>query len=180
MKLPFLVGKKFYLREIRKEDLNETYQQWLNDEDVCAYNSHHRFPNYRENMVSYYKNVIKSNSNLILAIIDKKTDLHIGNVSLQEIDKINRSAEFAIIIGNKKYWGRGVGEEVGKLIISHGFKQLNLQRIYCGTADNNLGMQKLAKKLGFKKEGVSRSGLYKNGQYYDIINYGVLKNEQAS
>ncbi len=177
MHQPFVIGKKIYLRVIEEGDLNEEYQSWLNDEEVCRFNSHHRFPNYQENMAEYFNSVIKTRNNLILAIVDKETDKHIGNISLQEINYFDRGAEFAIIIGNKNYWGKGVGEEAGQLIIEHGFKTLNLHRIYCGTSTENIGMQKLAKKLGFKQEGVLREALFKNGKFQDVINYSILENE---
>ena len=80
MKRPFLVGENIYLRTITEDDLNENYREWFNDEEVCRYNSHHRFPNYDENMRDYYESVIKSRTNLILAMCDKKTDQHIGSV----------------------------------------------------------------------------------------------------
>ena len=133
MHKPFLVGDKIYLREIEEADLNENYQQWLNNEEICQFNDHHRFPYYKQNMEEYYNNTIKTKNNLVLAIIDKKTDKHIGNVSLQEIDLINKTVELAIIIGNKEYWSKGVGGEAVRLMINHGFSQLNLNRIYCGT-----------------------------------------------
>src|SRR3989344_25590 len=114
MKNPFLIGGKIYLRTIEENDLNANYREWFNDEDICRYNSHHRFPNYDENMRDYYENVIRSRSNLILAICDKKTDKHVGNIALENIDPLNRSAEFAIIIGDKKQWGKGIGKEAAK------------------------------------------------------------------
>jgi len=177
MRNPFLVGKKIYLRIIEESDLNENYQSWFNDEEVCKFNSHHRFPNYRQDMEEYYNDAIKSKNNIILAIMDKETDKHIGNVSLQDIDLINGSAEFAIIIGDKDCWDKGVGKESARLIISHGFGQLNLTRIYCGTSEKNIGMQKLAESIGFKKEGAARKAIYKNGEHHNIINFGLLKEE---
>lgn len=177
MQQPFLIGESIYLRTINESDLNENYQQWFNDAEVCQFNSHHRFPNYRQNMQSYFDEVIKSGNNLILAIIDKGTEVHIGNISLQNIDSLNQSAEFAIIIGNKEFWSRGVGKEAAQLVIEHGFKQLNLHRVYCGTSIENIGMQKLAEALGFVKEGTARDAMFKNGKFQDIISYGLIRHE---
>lgn len=174
---PFLIGEKIYLRTIEAGDLTESYAQWFNDEEVCRFNSHHRFPNYGQNMSEYYENTIKSRNNLVLAIIDKITDQHIGNVSLQDIDDVNRSAELAIIIGDKDFWDKGVGKEACQLVIDHGFNDLNLHRIYCGTSDENIGMQKLAVKLGFQQEGSAREALFKNGAYRHILNFGLLAHE---
>jgi RimJ/RimL family protein N-acetyltransferase len=64
--------------------------------------------------------------------------------------------------------------EAGKLIIEHGFKSLNLHRIYCGTSSQNVGMQKLAEKLEMIKEGIRKEALFNSGIYSDIIEYGIL------
>lgn len=180
MEQPFLSGESIYLRTITESDLTENYQAWFNDEEVCRFNSHHRFPMYLQNLQEYYNEVIKSQGNLILAIIDTKTDQHVGNIALQNINTGDRSAELAIIVGNKEYWGKGVGYEASLLLINHGFKALNLHRISCGTSESNLSMQKLAEKLGFKKEGVTREALFKDGVYQNIITYGLLAHEQNS
>lgn len=177
MKSPFITGKTVYLRAIDESDLSERYRDWFNDAEVCRYNSHHRFPNYGEDVRIYYETTIKSRENLILAICDKLNDLHIGNISLQSISPLDQSAEFAIVIGDRSYWGKGIGEEAMRLIVAHGFDQLNLHRIYCGTAEDNTGMQKLAHKLGFKEEGRSRDALYKDGKWKDLLRYGLLRDE---
>jgi ribosomal-protein-alanine N-acetyltransferase len=177
MKAPFLVGEKIYLRAIVEADLNARYREWFNDEEVCKYNSHHRFPNYDENMREYYDRVIKSRTNLVLAICDKGNDAHIGNIALENIDSLNQSAEFAIIIGDKEYWGKGVGTEAATVLLRHGFEELNLHRIYLGTAEDNIGMQKLALRLGFKEEGKAREALFKDGVFKTTVSYGLLSDE---
>lgn len=173
----FLEGDNLYLRNLNKEDINNNYIHWFDDSEVCKMNSHHRFPNSEESMIKYIESVNNSNNQLVLAIIDKNDKDHIGNVSLQNINYINRSAEFAIIIGEKKYWGKGIGKECGKLIIKHGFSELNLHRIYCGTLSKNNGMINLAETLGFKKEGIRHEAEFKNNIYFDIIEFGLLKKE---
>lgn len=173
----FLEGENFYLRNLSKEDINGSYIHWFDDSEVCKMNSHHRFPNSQESMIKYIESVNNYSDKLVLAIINKDDKAHIGNVSLQNINYINRSAEFAIIIGEKKYWGKGVGKQCGKLIIEHGFSELNLHRMHCGTLCENYGMINLAKSLGFKKEGVRRQAEFKNDKYIDIIEFGILKKE---
>lgn len=177
MKSPFLIGERVYLRTIVQDDLNAKYREWFNDAEVCRYNSHHRFPNYDEDMHAYYERVIKSRTNLVLAICDKETDAHIGNIALENIDTLNQSAEFAILIGDKNFWGKGVGKEAARLLIRHGFEELNLHRIYCGTSEDNIGMQKLAATLGFKKEGRARDAMFKGGAFKDLTSYGLLEHE---
>ena len=51
------------------------------------------------------------NLKIILAIVERETLKHIGNISLQKIDLIFRTAEFAIIIGERNIWKKGYGKE---------------------------------------------------------------------
>lgn len=149
----------------------------LGDMVVCRYNSHHRFPMTKDDLCAYVKSVQRDRGNLVFAIIFKENSNHIGNISLQGIDYINRTAEFAILLGEEQYWGCGIGKEAGRLVIEHGFKELNLNRINLGTTQENIGMQKVAEGLGFKKEGVRREMIFKNGKYNDVIEYGLLCSE---
>lgn len=177
MRNPFLEGKKVYLRAMEESDLNDNYLQWFNDEEVCRYNRHAIFPNNAEKMRDYYASVQNSSSTVVLAIIDKKSDRHIGNASIQNIDWVSRVFEFAMIIGDKKFWSKGYGFEVAVLMISYGFERLNLNKCHSGTMEGNDNMLRLFEKLGMKKEGIRRSAMFKWNQYFDIIEYGVLKKE---
>jgi ribosomal-protein-alanine N-acetyltransferase len=173
----FLEGGRVLLRALNRQDLNGNYLQWLNDEEVCRGNSHAIFPNTEEKMLRFYESQQNHMSQVVLAIVYKEDLKHIGNVSLQNINWISRNAEFAIVMGDKNYWGKGLGEEAAMLITEYGFTRLNLHRIYCGTFSNNESMKKLAAKLSMKQEGVRREAVYKNGEYLDLYEYGVLKTE---
>ncbi len=174
MKNPFLTGEKIYLSPLTKEDISTEYISWLNDSEVCKDNSHATFPNTHSKTLSYLESIEKSRSEIVFAIRWKKNDVHIGNVSLQNINWINRSAEIAIIIGNKKYWNKGVGSESYKLVIGYGFRTLNLNRLSSGQTVTNKGMISVCEKNGMRKEGTLREVLYKNGEYTDAIIYSIL------
>lgn len=173
----FLTGDFVYLRILNENDIEGNYALWLNNPVITNFNSHGRFPMTVEKLKEYVKSSQLSNSSLVFAVVDKETDEHIGNISLQNINWIDRNAEIAFLLGERKYWGKNIMFEAGKLLIKHGFNMLNLHRIYCGTSSENKGMQKLANKLEMREEGVRRSHLFKNGEYHDIIEYGVLKAE---
>lgn len=170
----FLEGEKIFLRPLSLKDISDKYLFWLNDPQVNQYNSHAIFPYTIEQLKDYVKG-IDNKSKVVLAICDQKSGKHIGNISLQNIDWVARSAEFAILIGDKEFWGKKIGEEAGKLIIDYGFTRLNLNRIHCGTSSENIGMQKLAAKLGMEPEGIRIQAMYKNGKYADALEYGILK-----
>lgn len=173
----FLKSETIHLRALEETDLNTEYLQWLNDEEVCQFNSHAVFPNTQRKMGAYYESLQNQNNNIVFAIVYSETNKHIGNVSLQNINWVSRSGEFAILLGAKQYWGKGIAREAMALIMEYGFKRLNLYRIYCGTFEGNVAMRKLAKKFNMREEGIRREALFKNGKYHDIYEFGVTYKE---
>jgi ribosomal-protein-alanine N-acetyltransferase len=174
----FLEGERIILRPLEQTDLTKEYIQWLNDAEVCRFNSHATFPYTEEKMRVYYQSLQQNTqSAVVLAIIHKETGKHVGNISLQSIDWLSRAAEFAILLGNKDYWGKGIASEAALLLCDYGFIRLNLNRIHCGTSSENTGMQQLAARLKMTHEGTRRQAMYKNGKYVDILEYGVLRDE---
>ncbi len=176
MRHPFLTGKKIYLRALEEKDIAGDYFQWFNDMNTCRYNSHAVFPNSEKRMREYLADVSDTKSAVVFAIVEKKTDRHVGNVSIQNIDWISRSAEIAFII-DARHAGKGYGYEAGRMTVDYAFERLNLVRVYCGTSSENVPMQKLAAKLGMKREGIRQKAMYKMGKYADIYEYGVLREE---
>jgi [ribosomal protein S5]-alanine N-acetyltransferase len=170
----FIEGKIIYLRILLDKDVDGNYAQWLNDPEITIYNSHGRFPLSVASLKEYVNNATNSSNMLVLAVVDSGTHEHIGNISLQNINWVDRNAEIAFLLGEKKYWGKGVMQEAGSLLIQHAFKLLNLHRVYCGTSSENKPMQKLASKLGMLHEGTKKEAMFKNGGYIDIVEFGIL------
>lgn len=169
-----LETEHIYLRPLHEEDAEGDYPSWLNDQEVCQYNSHGDIL-YTKEMALYYIQSVHNNPTCkVFAICDKLTNKHIGNISLQAISTKNQSAEFAILLGNKAFWGKGLSKEAGKLLIAYGFNDLNLHRIYCGTSEANTPMQRLALSLGMELEGRRKEALFKNNRFYDILEYGIV------
>ena len=98
---------------------------------------------YLEQMRDYFASVIQTRENLVLAIVDKETEKHLKTFSLQSIDKVNRSAEFAIIIGDKRGLGqRGRGRS-GQAHHCSWVQRIESASIVCGTSSANMGMPKI-------------------------------------
>ena len=172
-----------------KDSHDETYRSWFNDVKVTKYNSHGLFPLTGEKFEAFVKGLHKEHIVFKIVITQQLNDaslygvkfnggdrnIWIGNCSLQSFNWINRSAEFAIVIGNTNFWGRGYAKRALKLLLYHGFNKLNLHRIWTGTTANNIGMQMAAKGLGMRFEGQSIDGVFLDGRYVDVFHYGILK-----
>lgn len=172
--MKIVLNKDFFLRPLCELDVDGNYPLWFNDLLVTKYSSHGKFFKSK-NFFKKYILELDEEKNLVLAIMHKRK--HIGNISLQNISFLDQNAELAIILGEKKYWGKGVGLKASIEICRHGFKNLNLKKIYCGTAKNNKGMNSIAKKLGMKIEGVRKNHLFLNNKFEDLLEYSIFKKE---
>ena len=186
---------RIILEPLTREHLQtEQYRQWMNSPEVTRYNSHGLFPKTKADMDAFiesfesgrdlvwaiytigYVEHIKSKDGPIESRIISNSD-YIGNISLQRINWIHRSAELAILIGNTGYWGKGIATEACLLALAHGFNRLNMHRIWTGTAATNLGMQRVAAKIGMTYEGAFREGMFLNGVYVNVKCYAILDYE---
>jgi RimJ/RimL family protein N-acetyltransferase len=165
----------YYVRPLSESDVDGPYPGWFEDQDVCRYNSHGKLFRTKEHFRAYVASL--DHGDRMVWAICHDADGHIGNVSLQNISPIHRNAEFAIIVGNKAHWGKGASTQASRKILEHGFSKLNLHRIYCGTAASNVGMNKLALRLGMTLEGRRRSQLWLEGAWDDVLEYGLLRED---
>lgn len=171
--LTFLTGEFVALRPLVESDADGAYPGWLNDPEVCRYNSHHVYP-YTPAQAREWIRSIPARGELVLAITSRDDQKHVGNVSLQTIDRVARSAELAILLGERSAWGRGVGLESARLVVEHGFGAMNLHRIHLGTTEDNVAMRRIAQRLGMQQEGLRREAAFNDGRYVDVIEYGIL------
>ena len=171
------------LREISAEDL-PTLNSWRNAPEVIEHLGSNFLYIGEEIDTRWYENYIKNLSQSVrLSIIDEEDGTYIGNVNLTQIHGINRSAEFSIMIGNKDYWGKGIGQIATKHMLNHGFNDINMHRIYLFVLEENDRAISLYEKVGFKKEGLLKDSVYKNGKFHSMWSMAILSswfnNDQA-
>ena len=168
----------YFLREIEKNDLH-IINQWRNDKELIDLLGNNFIYIAGEVDEAWYGNYLRNRDTAVRpAITDRgQSDLLIGTVQLTGIHPINRSAEFSIMIGNKSYWSKGAGLFSTKAILEHGFRNLNLNRIFLTVIDSNHRAIRMYEKAGFKREGVMREAIFKNGVFVNTIIMSILKCE---
>jgi len=169
------LNSEYFVRPLLESDVDGPYLSWFDDQEVCRFNSHGKFVRTEVALRDFITRQNRNES--VVWAICHQTDGHVGNISLQSLSFVNRHAEFAILLGDRRHWGRGLGTLAGRALVEHGFLKLNLHRIYCGTAAANEGMKCLALALGMREEGIRREHLFLEGRWQDVVEYGVLRSE---
>jgi RimJ/RimL family protein N-acetyltransferase len=172
---PFIDGMQIFLREVRLSDVDGNYCRWMNDPEITQYLESRFAPAPREYLREFVTTMQKGRDNLFLAIIAKDTGEHIGNIKLGPINWIHRSGDIGLLIGEKRYWGKGIATETIKLVVNYGFNALNLQKLTASCYSGNFGSVRAFEKVGFVHEGVRKSQFYSNGQYVDQILLGLMR-----
>lgn len=132
----------------KKNVLNGSWK-WLNDDRITFFMDKGYEKNTLKKQLSYYNSINNSKADILFAIYSNK--IHIGNVGLHQINFINKTAQFGIIIGNTNYHKKGIGKNVWLSIINFGFNNLKIKKIYTMIVADNIASNKIAKYLGFKK-----------------------------
>jgi len=177
-KLFFREGKITYLRPLLKEDIRPMYLKWLNNPELNQYSDHFRtWPTLEKDLEDFYSDSIKDPNNIVFATCCKKTGLHFGNHSLNDINWINRTAQHNVNIGIKKYRSIHYIDSL-KTVLDYAFNTLNLNKITGGAEIP--GTLDFMKRFGYKKEGVLKNHVYRDGEYHDVVIFAVFKNQYLS
>jgi len=177
MKQPLLAGKQLILRPFEPADLSEEYLRWLNDPEVTRYLGVGREPATLESVRRYVEGFRGSDNNLLFAIIDKQTDRHIGNVTLNHIHRVNGTADTGLMIGDKAFWGKGYAFEAWVLLMEHAFSTMGLRKIIAGAVAGNESSLSVLRRLGFREEGLLREEFFLDGKYLDTVRLGLFQRE---
>jgi RimJ/RimL family protein N-acetyltransferase len=113
-----------------------------------------------------------------LVIADIENNAIMGFVSRYWISKETDWTAIGISIWNPDHWGKGYGYEALGYWCDYLFaNEARFVRLDARTWSGNHGMMRLAEKLGFTKEAVFRKARIVNGDYYDGLGYGILREE---
>lgn len=66
--------------------------------------------------------------------------------------------EYSIFILDKNYWGKGVGEEVTKMILDYAFNKLKFEKIILFTSEYHKKAIELYERMGFTKTKLIPNG----------------------
>ncbi len=109
--------------------------------------------------------------------IDTSDGRHVGWVVVYQTPDDPHMTEVGIDIVEDRLWGQGLGTEALALWIDYLFRTRGLTRVGLATWSGNLGMVRVAEKLGMKQEACTRNGCEVGGRFFDRLRYGILREE---
>lgn len=176
-----LKGAIVGLRAVEKEDL-ALLRDWRNIQHFRR-----NFREYRElsmaNQEQWYSKVSVS-PNDFMFIIEKLDDrTPIGVCGLLYVNWIIRSADYSFYIGHEEAYidDKGYAEEASHLLLSYGFNNLNLHKIWMELYSyDERKINFFSKKFNFHKDGTLRDNCFEDGVYHDSHIFSLLSKEYKS
>ncbi len=115
--------------------------------------------------------------NFIFTIRTLADDRLIGEIGLDGVKWSQGETFIGIGVGERDLWGKGFGTDAMQVILRFAFSELNLQRVSLDVFEYNPRAISSYEKVGFVHEGRMRGLLYRDGQRYDLIFMGILRDE---
>ena len=168
-----IIGERISLRVLEDKYATQKYCDWLNDHDV------NKFLETKDVTIDEIKEYIADKNEspdcLFFGIFLNESGEHLGNLKLDQIDFKKETAEFGILIGEKRYWSKGIGTEATQLIVDWAFNTLKLKEIKLGVISDNKGAVRAYEKVGFKVDSVKKKSVKIDDDYYDTIKMSIKK-----
>ncbi|MHA1637433.1 MAG: GNAT family N-acetyltransferase [Candidatus Thorarchaeota archaeon] len=172
-------GEKIRLRALELDDLDIILKYW-NHVEIRRYLGS-MIPMSRKAEQEWLERATVSNpwkdGSFVLAIEEKETCEFLGTISLFDISKQNRHAEFGIAIHNPENLSKGYGTDATQTMLWIGFHVLGLNNIYLYALVGNKRAIRSYEKAGFKKIGVFRKMTYSMGKFQDLVAMDILSEE---
>lgn len=176
-----ILGRKIELEENTKENMDELYY-WRFEEteqEAKKWNGPYipEKPMTKKEHRDSWMNQEEIAPNVPASLVITADGKVIGYVGAYWVDKNTDWLETGIVIYDKKYWNGGYGSEAYKLWIDFLFQSTGLHRLGMSTWSGNERMMKVAERMGMIVEARIRNARSVDGQRYDAIKMGILKEE---
>lgn len=168
------MGFSINLRKLKLKDI-PLMLEWMNDPDIYSTMQYNPDNISVESAETFIIHSQEDEQNLHLAIV-LENDEYQGTVSLKNIDRKNRNAEFAIAV-RKSAMGRGISKQAFKKILKIAFEELKLNKVYLYVRTDNIRAIRFYEKCKLREEGCFLQHICVREKYYDVRWYAILKDE---
>jgi len=167
-------GERAGLGALRRE-LIPTYHRWRSDAEVMRGQGRTDVPTI-EAVQAWYDHATSPDLHEVHFTVYDLTDLTpVGTALLVRIDHHQGTAEFGILIGERR--GQGLGTEATRLTLDWGFTVLGLQNILLVTFSWNTAALRAYEKAGFQEIGRRRGAVVTLGHRFDQILMDAIADE---
>ena len=167
-------GERAGLGVLRRE-LIPTYHRWRSDAEVMRGQGRTDVSTIEAVQAWYDQATSPSPYEVHFTVYDLTDLTPVGTALLVRIDHHQGTAEFGILIGERR--GQGLGTEATRLTLDWGFTVLGLHNILLVTFSWNAAALRAYEKAGFRRIGRRRGAVVTLGRRFDQILMDAVADE---
>ncbi|MBM3567499.1 MAG: GNAT family N-acetyltransferase [Alphaproteobacteria bacterium] len=166
-------SQRLVLTPFAERHLSERYVGWLNDPETMRYSEQRHRRHTLDSCRDYWQRM-RAGGHCFWAIEAKDPALgHVGNMTAY-VDAPNRVANLAILIGDRRIWGRGYGTEAWRAACGHLLGPAGMRKVVAATMAKNVGMVGIMRASGMTEEGRRRDHYLLDGQPIDEVQAAIF------
>jgi len=172
-----LRGEKVRLTAVQSGEMGAIARWWADAEFLRLYNTAPAAPRNEDQLSRRLDPSQTSPDTFLFGIRLLEEDDLIGLLEFDGVEWAHRTTFVSIGIGAAEHRGRGYGHDAMRVGLRFAFHELNLHRVCLTVFSYNTVAIALYERLGFRREGVYREHVERDGRRYDMILYGLLRPE---
>lgn len=177
LKVPILETERLILKPIQMDDAQALFEICSLDSvtQYLSYESHKSIEETQDVLENIFLKRVENGIFEAYVVWDKEKNKLIGTCDFVDYDGSNAVIGYMY---HPDYWGKGIATESLNAVIDVAFNTLDIHRLEIAHILDNIGSQRVIEKCGFKKIGVKRQAILKNGSYEDIVEYDMLREDK--
>jgi len=164
------------LTPLEDSDLDLLYA-WQNAPGIRDLTMGFRFPVQKDAVRHWLQEIREENSKSRIVYAIRRKSSFAGVIQLHAIDPYQRKALLGIFVGSPNERNQGVGSVSTALLLDYAFNGLDFRKVGLEVFSANHSAVRLYEKLGFVREGVKRKDYFIDGQCFDTLLFGMLREE---
>lgn len=171
-------SERLIMRQFQHADNEDMLTYWISDPDIQSmysepiYSTRHEVKELLDKYISSYKSL----DYYRWAIIEKESNICIGQIAIFLVDNKNHFCEIEYALG-KKFHRKGYATEAVNSLLAFCFNDVNFHKVQVCHKEGNIASQGVIRKCGFIYEGTLRDFFYMDGKYVNRLYYSMLKDE---
>ena len=172
-----LRGDSVYLNRVTRADLTKIVDMWSDITYARNLMRREARPMALEEVEDWFGHMNDEFGLPTFAIRTLDGDALIGLCAFKDIRWAARHTFFWIGIGELTARGKGYGPDATRVLLKYAFLELNLNCVGLEVISYNAAAIAAYEKVGFQPDGRVRAYVYRDGDYFDMLQMSMLRDE---
>jgi [ribosomal protein S5]-alanine N-acetyltransferase len=176
-----LITERLLLREFEERDWQSTLEYQVDPEflrfNPWSYRTELDVRSFVRMFMDWSREQPRKKYQLVIAL--RETNQLIGNGGLRMNHPHAQVAELGYEL-DRRFWGHGYATEAALALLTLGFEQLYLHRIWAYCVAENIASAHVLERIGMHYEGCQRESEWMKGRWWDTLQYAMLEREWQS